>query len=281
MVSRTKLMKTKWYPRPHTMQHSWYHGLETAVVNRATIYPLVNYDEGLGAASAYKANPQNASFSEVAMANCFPESTIDFIVAKMRFALTKGALETDKVTAIRCAFMPLFLAFKDDYIAIDELSTAEIQDVLEMQTESTDRQGFPLYNNVKMVEKYANSALLNAAQDGLTTTQVLEGVAFSENGYYDMLQYKTNAGKLKVCQGGLKWFTLTRQRPIMQVSIKLRSKVKFMNPYAFLGVLCYVPQVGTHEQYPVAADTTNINHVGVSVVTRYNEWNQDYNMGRV
>ncbi len=276
-----KFQKVKNYPRPHQMEHSWMHGLETAVANEYTIYPIAMYDEGLGAPSAYEANPENSAFVEAAAPNCFINSRIDFIISEFIFSLTKAALETDGLHAVKCCFMPITMSFKEDYIAIDELSSLEVQDVLEMQTEATDRQGFPLYNDVKMVERVANSALLAATMPGLTTTQVLEGVAFSQNQYYDMLQYMTNSAKLRGAQRGLKWFTLTRDRPVHMVKIKLSSKNKAMNQFNFFGVLTGVPGVGNFSQIPVAGDTTNVNHVSVQVRTRYNEWQQGFNMEQV
>ena len=45
------LMKQKWFPRPHNLQHSWVHDIESGVVNQATIYPIVIHDEGLGTPS--------------------------------------------------------------------------------------------------------------------------------------------------------------------------------------------------------------------------------------
>ncbi len=168
MVIKTRLMRTEWRPRPHDMQHAWNHGLETGVVNQTTIYPICMYDEGLGTPSAYESHPENAAFVAAAEPNCFVNSRVDKISCILSFALTKAAIETDKVKIVRVAFMPIFMAFKEDYIAIDELTSIETQDVLEMQTEAPDRQGFPLYNTVKLVEKFTGSAVLAANVPGLT-----------------------------------------------------------------------------------------------------------------
>ncbi len=277
-MAKVKFMKSKWFPQPHSMHHSWYHRLESGSVNDATIYPILHYDEGLGTPTANESSPRNAAFVQASHPNCFVGSRVDNVFCQLSFAMAKGLYGTDNINAVRLAFMPIFLAFKDDYTAIDELSSNEIQDVLEMQTESTDRQGFPLYNTVKVFEKFSNSALLAAGVDGLTTTQVLEGVAFSSNVYYNALKFMTIAGKLKSVQGGLKWLTLTSNRPVRTVGIKLRSKTKAMNEFTFFGVLIYVPKVDTDEQIATANDTTNIDHVSVDVTTRFNEWNEDFNM---
>lgn len=168
MHAKTKLMKTLWYPHVHKLNHEWFHGLESAVVNQFTIYPLMMYDEGIGTPSAQPTNPEHTSFSVSGAPNCFVGSKVDNIFCEIEFALTKGTTVTDNIPALKLCFMPIFLSFKNDYIAIDELSSLEVQDVLEYQTEATDRQGFPLYNTVKMIEKYSGSATLSSLVPGLT-----------------------------------------------------------------------------------------------------------------
>lgn len=273
-------MKTEWFPRPHDMANSWFHGLETGVLNQSTIYPIIMYDEGKGAPDSYNAHYQHASFGIAPEPNCFVNSRINKIMCKVRFSLTKAALETDKLHAVNFAYMPIFTSFNDQ-AANDELSSLDIGEILELQQESTDRQAFPLYNNVKMVEKVANSALLDPDVPGLTTTQVLEGVTFDHNVFYDALQFFSNQGKLKSVVGGLKWNTLTRNRPTKNINIRIRPKVKRLNPFTFLGLLVFVPGADDVHQIPVAGDTTNVSHIEVALRCRYNEWNGGFDMEKV
>ncbi len=167
MVGVFRMEKLKMYPRPHNWLGTFGLGLEPAIVNSYTIIPFSFYDEGIGAASSYTANPENAAFAEAPEMNNFVDSRIDKIFAQIEFSLTKAALETDKVHAVKVCYMPIFTSF-DDYTAIDEKSTNEIQDVLELQTESTDNQGFPLYNTVDMKAIGTLSTLLPTNQPGLT-----------------------------------------------------------------------------------------------------------------
>ncbi len=279
---QVRQMKTTWYARPHNFEHTWAHGLETAVVNNATIYPLIMYDEGLGTPSDYEANPEHASFVEAAEPNCYPESRIDNVLMKLRFSLTKAALETDKLHMVKCAFMMIHTAFKEDLTANDELTGLDIGELLELDSEATDRQTYPLWNDVDMPDMYGSSAAnLPANVPSLLATQSIEGIAWQPAVYYDALNYYTNSGKLKKVASGLKWFTLTKDRPYREFKLFVHPKNKFMNPYSFMGCLIYVPQVETFLQIPVAADTTNVNHVRVDVTTRFYEWNGQYNMKRV
>ncbi len=281
MTKISKLMRTTWYPRPHDFENSYMHGIETGVDNQATIYPIMMYDEGLGAPDAYNAHPENSSFATAGEPNCFVESRVNTIKCNVHFSLTKACLETDKIHAVRCAFMPIFMAFKDNYTAIDEVANFEVQDSLEMQFETTDRQGYPLYNGVKMANSYTNSGLLPTNVPGLTATQIIEGVPFVTNAFYDSIHWLTISGKVKGSVGGLKWFTLTRSKPVKRIKIFIKAKVKRMNPYTFCGLLTIVPKVDTPDQYAISGETTNVNHVKVDINTRFNEWNQDYDFGKV
>ncbi len=279
---QVRLMKQLWYARPHNKRNTWAHGLETAVANRATIYPLIMYDEGLGSPTDYEANPEHASFVEAAEPNCYPGSRVDNAFITLRVSLTKAALETDKLHMVRGAFMMIHTAFKEDLTANDELSGLDIGEILELDSEATDRQTYPLWNDIDMPDMMGTSfALLPANVPSLVTDQSIEGVAFSENIYYNALNYFTNAGKLKKVASGLKWFVLTKDRPYKEFKIFVHSKNKFMNPYSFMGCLVYFPPVDSVEQIPVAGDTTNVNHIRVDMKYRYYEWNGNFNFMRV
>lgn len=163
-----RMSKIKIYPKPHNMKHKWIHSLEPATVKQYTIYPIIMYDEGLGSSRAYDANPLNTNFAESNAPNCFPESKVDNIFCELQVNLTKFALETDKLTNVRGCFMPIMMSFKEDYLAIDDKTSSEIQDILELEFETTDRQGFPLWNAVDMEAPHTSSDLLDALVPGLT-----------------------------------------------------------------------------------------------------------------
>ncbi len=277
----TKMMKTQWYPRPHSSQVAWSHGVDSALVNQATILPIVMYDEAQGAPDAYEANPRNAAFVTSGSATCFPNSTINNVIVELTYNLTKGAIETDKVVAIKCYYMPIFTAFRESLQAIDELSQLETQDVLELTSETTDRQCYPLWNTVDMKEPFANAHDLPADIPGLTGGASMEAVVFDPDSYHNMGHYMTNAGKLKSMNGGLSSFTLTQNRPFRKLRFRMRSKTKRMNEYAFFGIMSYVPTVDSHYQFGNAGDTTDINHINVNAIYRYNEWNQAFDFEMV
>lgn len=274
-----KLMKQVWYPRPHDQVTVFNNGLEDT--QTATIVPIAHYDEGLGSPASFNAHPEHASFTETDSSNCYPDSRINLLTSRVEMSLTKPALETDKLHVVNVGFMPIMMSFKEDYIAVDELSSVEVQDVLELQTESTDRQGGALYNGTDTGAPYTNSSLVGADVPFLTTDAKLEKVDFDIDLYYDSLHYKTIAGKLKNCSGGIKWIKLTKNHPYTTFNIKIRGKIKRMNPYTYFGVLILTPRVDSEYQIPIGTDTTAIAHVQTKVTSRYNEWHQNFNMEKL
>lgn len=277
MVVKSMMTKMKVYPRPHHKEYAYFHGLETGVANQAVQVPIIAYDEGLGTASDYKANPNNAAFVEHSMPNCYPNSFINNIYMELRFTMTKACLETDKIHNVRCAFMVINTSFLEDYTALDEISTLDTSEVLELQTEATDRQAGPLYNGIDTTPRFTGSANTPSSTPFLAS-QILECVAWNTLNYYDALHYMTIAGKLKHIQRGLKWFTLSRSKPIKKFRLFISGKSKRMVPYSQTSVMTYVPSAGTKEQYAIVSDTTNVSHISVDFGYRYNEWNQDYDM---
>ncbi len=281
MVGQIRFIKLRTYPRPHDEQLEVDFGLESGVENKCTIFSIAFYDEAQGAPSLYNANPEHASFAEYGGQNCYPDSRIDNIYSSIRISMTKAALETDKIHSVRYAYMPINMSFVEDYTAADELSSAEIEDVIEMQHELTDRQGWPLYNGVDMKIKHTGSATMHADIAGLTTDQKMEGVTFNPALYYDTLHYRTTSGKLKNVQRGLKWNVITKQQLTRTHNFHIVPKTKFMNPYTFFGVMVYVPSTSDINQIHVAGDTTDISHLHCDFRTRYNEWHQGFNHEKV
>lgn len=273
-----RFTKNKEFPRVHHEELNWAHGVETAVVNSATMVPILHYDEGLGAIASFNSNPEHSSYVEVAEPNCYPESTVNKIFCMAQVSLSKEALETDKVHALKFATMEIHTAFDEGTQATDEVSGLSLNDILELQTESTDRQTYPLYNGVKCkVGKAGNYEYLDADVPGLTTTQGIEGVAFNTHQYYDGLNYYSNGGKLRKIATKLKWHTLTRQNPTTRITFNQHSNTKHMNPYTGLFALFYIPKNSVIEQIGKASDTTDVNHIEINFQYRYNEFNEGFN----
>jgi hypothetical protein len=273
-------MKEKWYPRPHNRQIQFTMSLRNSFAKNTTIIPQIMYDEGMTSPSSYKSNPVNPSFTETDGPNVYPESYITDFRAGLQFALTKEFHQTDKIQNMVMYFMPIFTAFKEDLTPIDEVSTLDIEDILELQHEDTDRQTYPLWNGQTLSTTFTNSSDCGADVPGLTG-EALEAVTFDQEVFYDALRYYTNAGKLKTVQGGLHKVILTKDKPIKNYKIHLRSATKRANEYMFSGVLIHVPQAGSfYQPVQLGSVTADTDHVVVTHYQRYYEWNDSFNTER-
>ncbi len=283
MALRVKqFTKVEMYAQPHELRYGFAFELDDATLD-STICPIAFYDEGMGAPTALETHPENAAFAVITnQANCFINSRINLVLANIRFNLTSKALD-ENVPTIRIGIMPIHMAFIDDYTAIDELSALEVQDVLEMQTESTDNQGGPLYvAATDLPEATASEALLATTTPFLDTDTGLEAVAFNTTQYYNMMHFMTNSGKLKVAQSGLRWFNLNANTPVRSFDIRIVPKVKRMNKFTYFGLLVHCPINTSLDQDAKAGDiTAATQYVHVSMRARYSEWNQNFNSRKV
>lgn len=277
-----KRSKVTMYALPHTSSLTYGHEIESTVTKHTTSVPLLYYSEAIGSPTSVKTNPEHASFAEESSPAVYPESYIGKWFCEVEFALTKAALETDKLHAVRMGYMVQKLAFETDYTAKDEISGLEIEDILELQHETTNRTGLPLYTGTDMPVPFTGSTDLHADVTGLTTDQKLESVNFSRDNYYDILQYGKTSKKLQACQKGLKFFVLTRNNPRRKLKIFLDPKVRKVQPYTSFCLLTHAPLVDTAMQIPLSGDTTiDTIAVTVSIRQRFNEWNDSFSAERV
>ncbi len=274
---KKKLMKTEWRPRPHDDKMSWAFELDDGAID-TTMIPIIRSDEGLGAPDTYNSHPENGAFATADEPNCFVKSRVDNVYASLQLSLSSKFYD-DNLSSIRCAFMVISSAFHDKLDAADEKSTDTVKSILELQYETTDRQAYPLYNGTDMAIKSGlSSDLPTNAQTGLTTDGKLEGITFGEAKYYDAIHYYTIADLIKSMSTGLKWVTLSRNRPFLDIPIHQKSASKRMNPYTHLSVLIHCPAAPTHEQ-PMTTTTdltAATQYVYASLRYRYNEWNQNF-----
>lgn len=276
MVSMFRLTKTKEYPQPHDVSCQMQLYADNAVKN-CTIIPAIHYDEAM-LPSTKKTHPENLAFAETSNSNCCAESKIFRIQCTMRLTLTTGSVDTDKVQALRFAFMSIHGAF-EDFDANDELTSATVGDILEITKETTDRQSYPIYDGTKHIDKYTDSAHLGADAVGLTTNTGIENVVFDPDLYYDALNYYTNSNKLKKVQDGLRWITLTHDNPTKLIKFNIKSNTKSMNPYTILAHMIFLPKKASKYQIPITM--TSIAHMTCEYRCRYLEWNSMFLFHRV
>lgn len=270
------LVKKKIFPNVHVLEHKWNHSLQVSG-SQATIYPVIMHDENQGDPSSRYTNPESANFTEENNPNTFPDSSVHFARVNFEISLTKGATNTDMLEMIRIGVMPIMTAFLENLDASNDLTSEDIESLLELTHETTHREVRPIWNGTKLT---GDATLLGDDVTGLTTNQNIEGIAFDINKYYDALQFYTN-GKLlrKITGGGMRWFTIHR-RQLKRISFKVRPVNKYQNPYNFFGVMIVVPIEGSLNQLGSTGDSSGIQHINVKATARYNEYNENFNAMR-
>ncbi len=270
------LVKKKLFPQVHVLENKFE--LSLSVTNKqSTIYPVIMQDEGLPAPDTIETNPENSTFAEVNKANCHRDSKVFFARVVLEFSMAKGAIETDFARVMRMATFPISTAFLENLEATNDLTSEQVEDICELQHETTDKQCFPLWNGTKLTGLFPD--LGDTTGSGLTTNGNIEGVTFVENKIYDALQYFTNGKKVRNTLGSIRWRTISRDR-VYRISYTIKSKTKAINPYTFFGIGILVPKEATYNQFGIAADFSAISHIHVKVSARYNEYNDSFNSMR-
>ena len=263
------------YPQPHNFSYQFKLNLEDETKNSA-ICTLLRTSEVATGVSAIEVNPRNAAFAE----DAGPLIHMGSIVPRLN--ITMLAKATDAVTSCILNYMPIYTAFLNNLEAADDKTDTQIEDVLMLQHDTTNKDVYPLHANVNLEGAFSQPLSSIAATEafgdyGLTTDATMESVAFNKENFFDNLQYKTNSSMLKKVTGPMRSIVLGDERPYKFFSRNYTNPiVKRGNPYTFCGILFHLPQVGQFDQVGFAGDTTNIAHVDIKLSCRFDEWNPEF-----
>lgn len=282
--------KTHRYHKPHDLEHSFQLSL-VDVNQQATIVPLIMQDEAMVPASGYNSNPANASFAESSEPNTYPESRIDSINCSILMDLTKHSWVTDRLRALNVTFGLIAVSFLEDLTPIDVKTGTDIETLLCLAHETTDKQCYPDWSGTDL---QGDTVEVGANVPGLTTNTNIEGINISGfgtfhdyiNTVFDAMKYYSNGPKLRKC---LKLFTkrldvskhggsnqlIDAGTGALNFHIRIPSKVKFQNEYTFFGLMIGLQELGSGSQYGISSDASAGDHVHFSMRTRYMEKN-DY-----
>ncbi len=282
-------MARRRYDARHEFDFSFSAFIRDSLSTRsATIIPIVMNDDAQGDPMDFKVNPEHSAWAEQAYPNCFPDSeiknmriTFDIIVNKVT------ALET---SVIKVQYALISSAFLEDSTAADEKSGETIKTILELQSEATDRQMYPLWSGIDM----SNGSLQHALVPGLTSGQTLEGINWSEEIVTDQLRRgKVKELLRKFLPIGIRSLFVRGQTTAgyhKKITINfIPSSSKFINPYTFLGLMIRIPQTeqisGLSIEHDQPFNEVNSAIDGLFVIVAghvtFNERNPDFHQGKV
>lgn len=256
------------YPRFHSEELRVALGMKNGgTKENKTALQTVQYDEGIAGATSYN-NPEHSSFGEVNEPNMYPNSKITDYFHMAEFSLTKSARSADIVN-LKVGVLTTYLNYEADYTPTEEGTAETVADILNILTESTDRQAYINYNGNKLdgdIKGLGTNVL------DLTTNQNIEGVNIDIDKYYDALQYYTIGNKIRA-KSFITWKYITDKRPARFVFDRLPSNVRRVNEYCSVIHNYIVPDSLEERQIGIDSDFTDINHVALNVIHRCLEWN--------
>ncbi len=269
------------YPLYHQFSYNFYLSAENTLAD-STIVTLLHTSELGIAPEALEVNPSNATFAEDGGPGIFNGSIVPRIMIKMTAQLGEATVETDKLKYLKFHWMPIYTSFLDNLTAEDDKTAVEVEDILELQHATDNKDTYPLFNGTSM---YSGSdqpvSTLPFAETfttyGLTTDLKLEGVNFDPNLFFQALRYYSNKGMLSKSIGPYKEITVSEHRPYTYFSNNFTNpKVKRGNPYTFCGILFHCDQTGGVHQFYDITDSTAIGHILIKLQVNFAEWNQNF-----
>ncbi len=269
------------FPLPHSFNYSFDLEAEDETKN-STIMPFFKMTEEGIAPETINVNPRHPSFAVDGGTAIHQDSIVPKITVAMRIVMNKLAIETDKMRSIIVNYMPIYTAFLNSLDAEDEKTTTDIEGILKLTHNTDNMDVTPLFSTVKLTGSGSHPlSTVPYAEDlgdvGLTTSAVMESVAFNKDVFWDAMQYYTNKSMLRKVTGSMRKVIVTRDRPHIYFTDNFTQPiVKRGNQYTFCGMLIHVPQGSGGEQLFKIADTTAIGHVNVHTVVRYSEWNPTF-----
>ncbi len=269
------------YPLPHNFGYGGQLQLEDETKN-TLIATILRTSELAVGADAIEVNPSNAAFGEDTGPVIHNGSIVPRINMTLTMKLSKVAIETDKIRNVLVNWMPIYIAFLNNLEAEDSRTAVQVEDILELQHDVTNKDTYPLHGTVDassiFLQPLSTKPYVEAYTDyGLTADAKPEYVAFDKELFYDALQYYTNSSMLKKSVGRMRTVVLTQNNVYRFHSNNFTSPiVKRGNPYTFCGVLLHAPQGNQKDQLVNAADTTPLNHIDYRMNIRFDEWNPTF-----
>ncbi len=205
----------KQYPLHHDFMYKFNLYLENTAKD-ATICTLIRSSLAATGSENVEVNPKNAALVEETGPTIFQDSIIPRMSLGIQAAMTIPGIETDKVRSLRFDWCPIYTAFLDDLEATDKVSGLQIEDILELQHDTTNEDVYPL-NASKINGTQPLSTVTDADEAfgdfGLTTNATLESVAFDKDVYFDAMKYYTNGAKLRKVAPKMHSARVSRDRP--------------------------------------------------------------------
>ncbi len=284
------------YPLRHRLIHSFQLSMGGDAWNTALV-PIVMYSNEMDKlAKLVVVNPHNTSYEEDGGPLCRDMSIIDRMRISIKFNMTstcenlrETATDTftgDTINSFKFLWRPIFNVYPEKLDAADDDTGTTVAAILALTKDATFEDVVPLTTNKLLAEGVSEKVLpvstVNAVQVfgdyNMTTNTSMEDHVFDEDLLQAALRRYTNKGALRSCLGRTRHVTLSKNRPFANFYIDkfVPRAIRRLQPYGFFGIQVHLPLEDDVEQHFFTQQPSNFAHLGVSMITNYHEWHQDF-----
>ncbi len=274
-------------PLPHTFAYK--NELNCNLVTKnSTMESYIRCTRSAITPEAIEVNPKNAAFAKETGAAVAAGSQVEKMSVFTTLSLTEAAIDTDGIKALRVYYQNIHGAFPETWDAKDRITTTTIAQILEVTADDTDDDVTPTFVSDLTTEQdhpFSTVHFNEAFGDlNLNVDAKMEALVFDMDEYWDAIRFFGNGGKLKSITGPIRSVTLTRNRPTVRIfgSKFVPKNVQFGNQQTYFGRRYTCPvKTDPHQILSDAHATTNVGHVLINTIVRYNEWNKSFDQTRI
>ncbi len=276
----------------YPLRHSFRYGTGLCAGSgdgiNSTILTLVKNYKGVNLPDTINVNPHHGSFDKETGAICAPMSIIDKLKLTITFSLLSTVWETDKHRAMKIQWMPIFTSFPEKLDSVDDTTSQTALDILELTKDATQEDITPTFTGTSLPVQGASETTHPVTTANftevfgtlnLTTDLIQESVAWNSSTFFNAVKYYTNKGAIRSMTGQMRTITLSETNPTKTVHINkfVPRAIRRIVPYSYFGILIHIPTESDHMQvYYSTAVSSALPHIGVKLITHYNEWNSDH-----
>ncbi len=275
--------------RPLHHRFNYNVGLGCAsVAENTTLMSLVrNYKTVVGPDAMYTQYKHPSWSGDETGAVCNPMSLLDKFKGGIEFNLTKVAIETDKMTALRFCWFPIWFSFDNLLDVADDVTSTTVATLLGVTKDATEEDVIPTFSgtdtslaglgeNNHPTSNINLNAEVGTTHLGLTTDGKMEGTDFVYDNLATALRLYTNRKALSASIGTIRQEILTdkRTRIYRKLPFFIPKQVQRIVPYSYFGICTYVYKENDKRQVMIpAALTASSSQITCQLNCSYDEWN--------
>ncbi len=207
--------------------------------------------------------------------------------------MTKG-FSVQTAAPWKLSITPFFCSFENKYDAADDDSAVTVASIMQLTKDTTEEDVVPLTTN--KLPDIADSnrpqplSTVNLAEAfdthyNMTTNSKNEDTAFNTETFHQILSSGTNKGALKACLGRTKRYSFFKDTSTIKTLVMKKfvpRNIRRIVPFTFFGLLFHVPvSVDIDSFYQELGVTAAKPNIGVRVLVRYDEWNEEHDNSMV